>query len=268
MPLGGAARVVLAMVLVWGAVRPAEGSGPSPGAPPACLLAVVDGALVDDTDADALRALLQPPPGRDAARRLAVDAALAHFWLRGYVAPASARGRLEAWRAFLVALRPQARTEDRLGAIAGEALLQLAAVAGLAAGPCLPDATRGPARLADAEARAAPVAAMPRPDTAGLLRRVNAKEPLVRARLLDAGPAGDPCGDSTSETTSGIDLGVVPPGHLDREVAAAALATPPGRTSEPFNSRFGRHVIEVLERFEPGSFPGSSLARALSASPE
>lgn len=62
------------------------------------ILATIDGVAVTAADADALRAILQPPPSRERAGRLAVDAALAFWDMHGWLAGSSAQGRLDAWK--------------------------------------------------------------------------------------------------------------------------------------------------------------------------
>ncbi len=85
-------------------------------------LATIDGVQVRDRDAEQLRALVSPPPSRDAARRLAVDVARAHLWLRGWVAHSSARARLEAYRVLISTARTLARDERELGLAVQQAL--------------------------------------------------------------------------------------------------------------------------------------------------
>ncbi|GEM_PF-4246591 len=70
----------------------------------AAVPATIGDVRITHRDVDAMRALLQPPPPRDAAERLAVDAARAFFDIHGWLAGSSAKGRLLAWRAWLSAL--------------------------------------------------------------------------------------------------------------------------------------------------------------------
>ena len=88
----------------------------------AAWLATIDGVQVCDRDAEQLRALVSPAPSRDAARRLAVDVARAHLWLRGWVAYSSARARLEAYRVLISTARSVAHDERELGLVVQQAL--------------------------------------------------------------------------------------------------------------------------------------------------
>lgn len=88
----------------------------------ASSLAIIGGVQVSDRDAEQLRALVSPPPSRDAARRLAVDIARAHLWLRGWVAYSSVRARLEAYRVLISTVRTVAHDERELGSVVQQTL--------------------------------------------------------------------------------------------------------------------------------------------------
>jgi hypothetical protein len=98
--------------------------------PAACAIASIGGAPVTVADAERLRALLSPPPSRDAARRLAIDSALAWWDLTGSLGDSTPKERLEAWRRWLVRLGQQVPS-DELGMLAVERLAAVARRAGL-----------------------------------------------------------------------------------------------------------------------------------------
>ena len=66
------------------------------------VLARIAGEVVTADDADLLRAVLSPPPSREAAERLAVDVSLVWWSEHGTLAGSSARQRLAAWRQWLI----------------------------------------------------------------------------------------------------------------------------------------------------------------------
>jgi len=268
----GVAAAVLVLLLsggpAWAAPVGSSGDSLAEDGDPVCLLAVIDGTHIDDSDADALRALLQPPPGRDEARRLAVDAALAHFWLRGYVAPASARGRLEAWRSFMAAPRPDTGDEADEVAIVQASLHHLAAMSGLVAGPCLRAAPAVPAVAEAARASTSSRVPDPRSASALLLRRAGIREPLVSARLNIHDTSSQGClPRDTGAPPRVVDLGLVPLSHLDRDVARVAATLPAGATSAPLLTRFGLVSVSVLERIERRTHQDAGLRHRDDASP-
>ncbi|MFN7964391.1 MAG: hypothetical protein U0V87_01720 [Acidobacteriota bacterium] len=88
----------------------------------ALALGSVDGVAVTDRDAEQIRAMLSPPPSREAAQRLALDATRAHLWLRGWVEYSSLRARLEAYRVLVATARRQAKSQGDLAQRVEQAL--------------------------------------------------------------------------------------------------------------------------------------------------
>lgn len=70
-----------------------------PGDAPGCEIAAVGGEVVTVRDAEIARALIQPPPARDEARRLAVAATLAYRRLHPGQPMGGMHARLTAYRA-------------------------------------------------------------------------------------------------------------------------------------------------------------------------
>jgi parvulin-like peptidyl-prolyl isomerase len=64
-----------------------------------------------------------------------------------------------------------------------------------------------------------------------------------------------------SNTTQGSDLGFVPRGEFVPEVEEVIFSLPIGEISEPVQSQFGWHVIEVLEREEERELSPEFLSR-------
>lgn len=88
-------RYFALLVFVFGCARP---------------IATVDGVAIDGEDAEMMRALFQPPPSEDGSARLAVDAALAHRLLYGWLAGSSAKARRDAYAELATALRKSSAT--------------------------------------------------------------------------------------------------------------------------------------------------------------
>ena len=247
---GGAAAMAAPPARGVPAAAPSAIAVPTAVADGACVLAVLSDpmageAIVTERDAEVLRALLQPPPSRAEARRLAVDAALAHLWARGWVAAASARGRLVAWRAFNEAIDALTPPGGDRAAAANGVLAGLAARAGLASGPCL-DAVR-PAAVADA-------AEPPAPDPRALRARDAGHSTLLRLAIL---PAETTAHDDTSapdpacDAEDAVDLGLLPASHLESRLAVAALAAPRGGATDPIPLGDGMLRLRVLQRIDP-----------------
>ena len=75
----------------------------------------------------------------------------------------------------------------------------------------------------------------------------------VIERLQEGEDFADLAAELSLDTASGLnggDLGFVPAGRFVLPVDEAVFSLPPGQISDPIESQFGWHVIEVLEREE------------------
>ena len=113
--------LVATLVPVASATESAPGKIP---ADPDPVVGLVAGEAIRLSHADELRALLAPPPSREAAERLAVDVALVWWDRHGSFEGATAKARLAAWRAWLVEIERRAPP----GRIGDEIVLRIAAI--------------------------------------------------------------------------------------------------------------------------------------------
>ncbi len=95
----GSVRAALAGLAV---LATAAGAAPAAAPEPVPPIAVIDGHAVTVGDANALRAILSPPPSQDAAERLAVDIALVWWSEHGTLVGSAPKERLTAWREWLL----------------------------------------------------------------------------------------------------------------------------------------------------------------------
>ena len=75
----------------------------------------------------------------------------------------------------------------------------------------------------------------------------------ARARLLAGEPFAEVAADLSEDPNSASEGGELPwfgEGEMPAELERAAAEQPVGRIGEPFATRFGRHVLEVLDRRE------------------
>lgn len=200
----------------------------------ACRIATVDGSVLTEADAAELAAQLSPPPSRAEAGRLAVDAALAQWLVRGYIAPASAARRLASYRELLTRLGAQTASA---GATARKALAVLGRAAervGVTAGPCL-EPLALPAELALPAIGDAELAALrepPRTQERRLAERAHGR-PLLRPVVWRLWPRPER-----------LELGPVLADELEPELARALAATAPGAPTPAVTTRTGIYFAE------------------------
>lgn len=65
------------------------------------ILETIDGIDITQEDADRIRALVSPPPSKDAAERLAIDSALAYWDTTRNLRGSTVKERLAAWREWM-----------------------------------------------------------------------------------------------------------------------------------------------------------------------
>ena len=115
------------LTLLSGLACSADAAAP-PGSGSACVVASIGGEELTNVHVAAMQVLVQPAPSGDAAKRWAVDAALARWAVAGRIGDAPARAWLSAYRQTLADLPlPSDRRRWRE---------RTAALAQLEAGPC------------------------------------------------------------------------------------------------------------------------------------
>jgi hypothetical protein len=223
---------------------PAHGAATETTAAP-CRVATIAGIAVTDADADAMRGLIQPPPTREQARRLAVDAALAWWDVHGFLAGSSARGRLDAWRGFMAAGEPGASPLDDARDAAAE-LRRVETAAGLVPGACFASAPRP-------QATSEPTVA-PSPRTASTARwleqSVDAERVHVRLLRQEEG------------LVPALRSGSFPLRHLETPLALALRRLAPGEVAGPIATDSGTYWVE---RLSPTASPASSTTQDASS---
>lgn len=186
--------LLLAGLAFAGSLRQ-RGLPAQPQAP--CVVAELDGVTLSQREVEAMTAAVTPAPAPAEASRLLVDATLAHWVVRGFVAGSSVRARLASYRALSAHLGKSAASGSRHA----RALLGVLARAGqelsLRTGPCYaapeqpaPDlAAVGDVELASLRAtpRALEMRARASWQTAG--RAPSAAPASAEARAHRAGPA-------------------------------------------------------------------------------
>ncbi len=238
-----------------------------------CRIATLADVEIRVSDATELRALLQPPPSSEMAARLAVDAAVAQLDLNGWLAPSSSKARLQSWREWLATMESEQGTASP-GPEAAARLRSVGAAWQLRPGPCFAGAPP--------ESAGTPTAKPPRLVSglqSGILAESNRTAPVVRAvQLFVPGATGDAVdrlrnvldrsgGDLAVAvgllTEEGLaarreELGRIAPHQVDRAFAEAVFAAQAGERVGPLVTRFGLHVVAVVERWEPGSIRGAA----------
>ena len=200
----------------------------------ACRIATVDGIVLTEADASELAAQLSPPPSRAEAGRLAVDAALAQWLVRGYVAPASAARRLASYRELLARLGAKSSSA---GATARTTLAVLARAAervGVTSGPCL-EPLALPADLALPVVGDAEFAALrepPRTQERRLAERAHGR-PILRPTVWRLWPHPER-----------LSLGPVLADELEPELARALADAAPGAATPAVTTRTGIYFAE------------------------
>jgi hypothetical protein len=225
----------LALALAVAGVAAASRTDPATD-PGACRLATVGGIAITDADAAELVGLLSPPPSPEEAGRLAVDAALAQWIVRGYVAPASASRRLASYRELLAKIGPHAPDRSTFARTAVAYLALAAERVGVEPGPC----------LVRADLPVGPLPAVLATDLATL-----AATPGSIVRRLSERARGRPILDGTAwriwPSPARIELGPVLADELEPELSAALDATAPGAAAT-VTTKSGRYVLQRSAR--------------------
>lgn len=207
-------------------------------------LALVGGVEITPRDADELRALVSPPPPRAAAERLAVDAARAHFWLRGWVEHSSPRARLEAYRVLIATARRSSRDVSHLAGQVAATLAHADAEAGIAS-----RAVRGAAGHAPGTAGGRRCPAPEHEDVRWHPPLARIAPPMEEQWLADLLPEHGPAREvSLLRTDPGggvevVPLGAVHPHQLTADLRRQ-LVGPPAPLRLPTDRR-GRSVVVV-----------------------
>lgn len=252
----GSGALALAALLLGGlafgaALRQHE--PPARPAPP-CVVAELGGVTLTQREVAAMAAAITPAPPAAEASRLLVDATLAHWVVRGFVAGSSVRSRLASYRA----LSARLATSAPQGSQAARALLAVLASAGrelsLRTGPCyVAPALPAPAVPALDAGELASLRASPQ----ALARRARAqadKRPVVRATLLRLAPR-----------LERIEPGPLFVDELEPALARALQAGLPGRWLGPVSSESGVYVArldETLPATAPRPEPPAPAPRA------
>jgi hypothetical protein len=204
-------------------------------APGACRIATVGGTDITEADAEELSAQLSPPPSRAEASRLAVDAALASWVVRGYVAPASPARRLASYRELLARLGTRAPDATVVARTTLGYLARAAQRIGVEPGPCL-SPRAGPEIAAPpvSDTELAALRQAPRSIERRLAERARGRS-ILHATVWRAWPV-----------VERIDLGPVLGDELEPELAAAIEPLSAGQWSRPVVTRTGIYVAEAL----------------------
>jgi len=216
-----------------------------------CVIARIADVPVRVDDARQLRALLNPPPLGDVALDLALDVAVAHIMQLGYLAPASAKRRLAAYRDVVQTLRSGTSPSpaDSLEAVARH-LAAAARAANLEPGPCYP--SEAPIRAAADQRPVSVPRALQREWS--VLRQRNVRSPLfVLEHTFESRPQA--AQSISNPRTFKRNLGLVSLDGLELDLARALEGSKTGDTVGPIATDTGTHVLRVRRRIEPASLP-------------
>lgn len=199
-----------------------------------CVVAELGGATLTQREVEAMTAAVTPAPAPAEASRLLVDATLAHWVVRGFVAGSSVRARLASYRA----LSAHLATRAPQGSLAARALLAVLARAGqelsLRAGPCYAAPEQpAPALAAVGAGELAALRATPRALEMRALAQAG-KRQVARPVLLRLAPR----------------LERIAPGplfidELEPALARALQAAAPGRWHGPISSESGLYLARL-----------------------
>lgn len=227
-----AAALLVAGLAFGSAWRPPTAL-PEP-APP-CAVAELGGLTLTEREVETMTAAITPAPSRDEAARLLVDATLAHWVVRGWLAGSSVRARLASYRALVARLAESGQTSAQQA----RALLAVLARAGqelsLRPGPCSAALAQPPAVPAIDARELAALRASPQ----ALERRARAQadqRPVVRAMLVRLTPR-----------LERITPGPLFADELEPALGRALLGATPGRWIGPIASDSGLYLARRQE---------------------